>query len=306
MTTSAAPTSEPEEPMDVLQQVVDGITSGSIYGAVALALVLVYRSTGLINFAQGQLAAVSAYLAFSLTKSGLPVVAAIIVATVASAALGAGLERTLIRRFERADHLVTIVVTVALLICGNGLISLFWGADLKPFPAIFPSRNLSVGGLHFTASDVGTVVVLLCVIGLVDLLFQRTRFGLALRAVALNRESSAQSGLPVGRLLMAGWGIAALIGSVAGCLVAPTISLQPGMMDGVLVYALAAAILGGLDSPVGAIVAAWLIGITQNLAGAYVDFIGSDLQIVVPLVLMILVLLVRPQGLFGRKEVQRV
>lgn len=306
MTTSAAPTSEPEEPMNVLQQVVDGITSGSIYGAVALALVLVYRSTGLINFAQGQLAAVSAYLAFSLTKSGLPVVAAIIVATVASAALGAGLERTLIRRFERADHLVTIVVTVALLICGNGLISLFWGADLKPFPAIFPSRNLSVGGLHFTASDVGTVVVLLCVIGLVDLLFQRTRFGLALRAVALNRESSAQSGLPVGRLLMAGWGIAALIGSVAGCLVAPTISLQPGMMDGVLVYALAAAILGGLDSPVGAIVAAWLIGITQNLAGAYVDFIGSDLQIVVPLVLMILVLLVRPQGLFGRKEVQRV
>jgi branched-chain amino acid transport system permease protein len=306
MTTSAAPTSEPEEPMDVLQQVVDGITSGSIYGAVALALVLVYRSTGLINFAQGQLAAVSAYLAFSLTKSGLPVVAAIIVATVASAALGAGLERTLIRRFERADHLVTIVVTVALLICGNGLISLFWGADLKPFPAIFPSRNLSVGGLHFTVSDVGTVVVLLCVIGLVDLLFQRTRFGLALRAVALNRESSAQSGLPVGRLLMAGWGIAALIGSVAGCLVAPTISLQPGMMDGVLVYALAAAILGGLDSPVGAIVAAWLIGITQNLAGAYVDFIGSDLQIVVPLVLMVLVLLVRPQGLFGRKEVQRV
>jgi branched-chain amino acid transport system permease protein len=306
MTTSAAPTSEPEEPMDVLQQVVDGITSGSIYGAVALALVLVYRSTGLINFAQGQLAAVSAYLAFSLTKSGLPVVAAIIVATVASAALGAGLERTLIRRFEGADHLVTIVVTVALLICGNGLISLFWGADLKPFPAIFPSRNLSVGGLHFTVSDVGTVVVLLCVIGLVDLLFQRTRFGLALRAVALNRESSAQSGLPVGRLLMAGWGIAALIGSVAGCLVAPTISLQPGMMDGVLVYALAAAILGGLDSPVGAIVAAWLIGITQNLAGAYVDFIGSDLQIVVPLVLMVLVLLVRPQGLFGRKEVQRV
>lgn len=292
--------------MNVLQQVVDGITSGSIYGAVALALVLVYRSTGLINFAQGQLAAVSAYIAFSLTKSGLPVVAAIIVATVASAALGAGLERTLIRRFERADHLVTIVVTVALLICGNGLISLFWGADLKPFPAIFPSRNLSVGGLHFTASDIGTVVVLLCVIGLVDLLFQRTRFGLALRAVALNRESSAQSGLPVGRLLMAGWGIAALIGSVAGCLVAPTISLQPGMMDGVLVYALAAAILGGLDSPVGAIAAAWLIGITQNLAGAYVDFIGSDLQIVVPLVLMVLVLLVRPQGLFGRKEVQRV
>lgn len=292
--------------MNVLQQVVDGITSGSIYGAVALALVLVYRSTGLINFAQGQLAAVSAYVAFSLTKFGLPVVAAIIVATVASAALGAGLERTLIRRFERADHLVTIVVTVALLICGNGLISLFWGADLKPFPAIFPNRNLSVGGLHFTASDVGTVVVLLCVIGLVDLLFQRTRFGLALRAVALNRESSAQSGLPVGRLLMAGWGIAALIGSVAGCLVAPTISLQPGMMDGVLVYALAAAILGGLDSPVGAIAAAWLIGITQNLAGAYVDFIGSDLQIVVPLVLMVLVLLVRPQGLFGRKEVQRV
>jgi branched-chain amino acid transport system permease protein len=306
MTMSAALTSEPEELMHVLQQVVDGITSGSIYGALALALVLVYRSTGLINFAQGQMAAVSAYVAYSLTRSGFPVVAAIVVAALVSAAMGAALERALVRRFERADHLVTIVVTVAILICGNGLISLFWGADLKPFPAIFPSRNLSLGDLRFTVSDVGTVVVLLGVIAVVHLLFQRTRFGLAMRAVAENRESSAQSGLPVGRLLMAGWGLAALIGSVAGCLVAPTISLQPGMMDGILVYALAAAVLGGLDSPLGAIVAAWLIGITQNLAGAYVDFIGSDLQIVVPLILMVVVLLVRPQGLFGRKEVQRV
>jgi branched-chain amino acid transport system permease protein len=292
--------------MPFLQQIADGITSGSVYGALALALVLVHRSTGLVNFAQGQMAVVSAYLAYTAVSVGLPILAAVLLAAAASAVLGALLERFLIRRFEGGSPLVTIIVTVALLICLNGLIRLVWGAELKPFPSMFPDRNLSLGPVFFTASDVGIVGVLIVVIIALSLLFRRTRFGLAMRAVAENPESSAQSGLPVGRLLMSGWALAAVVGALASCLVAPTLSLNPDMMDAVLVYALAAAVLGGLDSPLGALAAAWALGIVQNLAGSYVGFVGSDLQILVPMLLMVVVLLLRPQGLFGRREVARV
>lgn len=292
--------------MNALQQVVDGITSGSIYGALALALVLVYRSTGLVNFAQGQMAAVSAYIAFTLTTAGVPVWAALIVSALGSAVIGAVVERGIIRRFEGGEPLVTIVATSGLLIIFNGLVALIFGADLKPFPAVFASHNYAIGGLHFSFADVGNVVVLLIVIAALQLLFQRTRIGLSLRAVAVNPQSSAQVGLRVGPLLMLGWALATFIGAIAGCLIAPAISLQPNMMDDIFVYALAAAVLGGLDSPFGAVVAAWIIGITRNLAGAYISFIGTDLQIVVPLVIMVLVLLVRPQGLFGRRRVARV
>jgi branched-chain amino acid transport system permease protein len=292
--------------MSLLQQIADGITSGSIYGALALALVLVYRSTGLINFAQGQMGVVAAYVAYSCVSAGLPVVAGVLVALAFAAVFGALVERFVVRRFEGGSPLVTIIVTVAVLICLNGLIRLVWGGDQKSFPSMFPTANMAVGPVHFTASDLGTVAVLVVVVLLLHALFQRTRFGLAMRAVAENPESSAQSGLPVGRLLMSGWALASVVGAVASCLVAPTLTLHPDMMDAVLVYALAAAVLGGLDSPLGAVAAAWAIGIVQNLAGAYVGFIGSDLQILVPMLLMVLVPLIRPQGLFGHREVSRV
>jgi branched-chain amino acid transport system permease protein len=289
-----------------VQQVVDGLSSGSIYAALALALVLVYRATGLVNFAQAQMGVVSAYVAWALTQAGLPAGLAVACAVVASLAMGAAVDRGLIRRFERSDPLVAIVATVAVLICLNGLVSLVWGADLKAFPDLFPSTTYRAGGVHVTAAEIGNVAVLLAVVAVLWVLFQHTRLGLALRAVAENPESSALSGLPVGLLLMAGWALAALVGGLAGCLIAPKVSLQPNMMDGILVYALAAAVLGGLDSPLGAVLAAWIIGVVENLAGTYVGFIGNDLKIAVPLVLMAVVLLVRPQGLFGRPEVQRV
>lgn len=289
-----------------VQQIVDGLSTGSIYAALALALVLVYRATGLVNFAQAQMGVVSAYVAWALANAGLPIGVAVAAAVVASLAMGAAVERGLVRRFERGDPLVAIVATVAVLICLNGLVSLIWGADLKAFPDLFPSSTYSTGGVHVTAAEIGNVAVLLLVVAVLWLLFQHTRLGLALRAVAENPESSALSGLPVGLLLMAGWALAALVGGLAGCLIAPKVSLQPDMMDGILVYALAAAILGGLDSPLGAVLAAWLIGVVENLAGTYVGFIGNDLKVAVPLVLMAVVLLVRPQGLFGRREVQRV
>lgn len=292
--------------MQALQQVTDGIVAGSIYGALALSLVLVYRTTGLVNFAQGQMAVVSVYLAWTFLDLGMPTAVAILLTLAASLVIGALTERVLIRRFERRDPLIAIIVTVGILTFGNGLIVYIWGAALKPFASVFGGHDFAAGSVRFTANDLGTVLVLIAVVVVLQALFQFTRAGLAMRAVADNPESSALSGLPIGRLLMAGWALAALVGAIAGVLIAPKVSLQPDMLDTVLVYALAAAVVGGLDSPVGAVVAAWILGVAQNLAGTYISFIGNDLDIIVPLTIMVLVLLVRPQGLFGRKEVERV
>ncbi|GAB3364714.1 branched-chain amino acid ABC transporter permease [Modestobacter lapidis] len=292
--------------MLLFYQVLDGLVSGSIYAALALAIVLAYRATGVINFAQGQMAVFSAYLAWSLTTIGLPVWLAIAGALLLSVVVGAFLERVVMRRFESAEPLVGIVVSIGLFISVNGLVSLIWGTSLTQFPAVFPAGSIELGDVGITYVALGTVVVLLLVIAALQLLFMRTRLGLGFRAVAVNPESSSLSGLPVGLLLMTGWGLAAALGALAGTLVAPALYLQPGMMDMVLIYALAAAVLGGLDSPFGAVVAAWLIGVVENLAGTFIPAIGNDLKIAVPLVLMCLVLFFRPQGLFGRVEVERV
>lgn len=289
-----------------MQQIVDGITAGSIYGALALALVLVYRSTGLVNFAQGQMAVVSVYIGWSLVEIGLPVPLAVVFTLLASLVIGALTERLLIRRFEGQEPLVAIVATVAVLICFNGLINLIWGGSVRAFPSLFPDEVVSFLGARATWGDVGTVAVLVGTVGLLQLFFLRTRLGLALRTAADNPSSARLLGLPVGSLLLVGWGLAALLGGLAGCLVAPSVPLQPNMMDTILVYALAAAVLGGLDSPLGAVVAAWLIGIVETVAGANINIIGSDLRIAVPLVLLALILLVRPQGLFGRRDVERL
>jgi branched-chain amino acid transport system permease protein len=161
-------------------------------------------------------------------------------------------------------------------------------------------------GVSISIRSIGTTVVIVVAMLLLQGLFVGTKLGLALRAVAINPQSAAFSGLPVGRLLMVGWGLAAALGAVAGALVAPQLTLTPGMLDSTLVYALAAVILGGLTSPIGVVVAAWIIGILENLAAVYVPFIGFDLKVAVPFILIFVVLIVRPQGLFGRKVVVRV
>jgi branched-chain amino acid transport system permease protein len=292
--------------MRALQQVVDGLAAGSIYAALALALVLVHRATGVVNFAQGQMAVVSVFVAWSLTRTGLPVAVAILGAVAISIPFGAAVERLVMRRFESAPPLVAIVVTVALLIFLNGISGEIWGLDLKPFPTVFGDGALRAGGLVVAIESLGNIAVLLVAVVGLQALFLRTRLGLALRAVADNPTSSALSGLPVGTLLMVGWGLAAGLGAIGGGLIAPKVGLDPNMLGGALIYAIAAAILGGLDSPLGAVVAAWIIGVTENLAGTYIGFIGNDLRVAVPLLLIVLVLLLRPQGLFGQREPERV
>jgi branched-chain amino acid transport system permease protein len=289
-----------------IQLVIDGLSTGSIYAALALAIVLVNQATGLINFAQGGLAVLSAYIAWQLIQFGIPLLVAILLSIVVSFVIGALVERHLIRKFEGGDPDTAVVVTIGLLTLITGVCAWIWSYNNKLFPSLFPLETITVAGAVISVRSLGTFLVIVAIMILLQLLFIGTKLGLALRAVAINPQSAAFSGMPVGRLLMVGWGLAAGLGAVAGALVAPELTLTPGMMDSALVYALAAVIIGGLTSPIGVVVAAWMIGVLENLAAVYVPFIGHDLKIAVPFMLILVVLVIRPQGLFGRKSVVRV
>lgn len=289
-----------------IQLVIDGLSLGSIYAALALAIVMVNQSTGMINFAQGAMAVVSAYVAYAVLAREVPVVLAIAVAVIISFIIGAIIERTLIRRFEQGDPDTAVVVTIGLLTLFTGIAGWIWGYNNRQFPSLFPLSTVDIMGAVVSIRAIGTTLVIVAIMVVLQLLFRMTKLGLALRAVSVNPTSAALSGLPVGRLLMVGWGLAASLGAVAGSLIAPQLTLTPGMMDTALVYALAAVIIGGAKSPLGAVTAAWAIGVLENLAAVYVPFIGYDLKIAVPFILLFVLLLVRPQGLFGRRVVVRV
>ena len=288
-----------------LQVVVDGIADGSIYGTLALALVLIFRSTGIVNFAQGEMAMFATFVAWGLHHGGRPLWLALLGAFAVALLGGMAIERLLIRPVEGAGPLPVVIVTLGLFILVNAAAGWIWGFTNRGFPSIFPSGVVRVGGVELSIESLGVIAVLLAVVGLLGLLFQRTKLGLAMRAAALNPDSSRLVGIRVGRMLMLGWGLAALLGALAGVLVAPRLFLDVNMMGGVLVYAFAGAALGGFDSPLGAVVGSWIIGVTENLAGTYVSAIGADLKVLVPLAVIFVVLLARPSGLFGSPEVTR-
>ncbi|GGO69208.1 branched-chain amino acid ABC transporter permease [Nonomuraea cavernae] len=288
-----------------LQQLVQGLGAGAIYASLALALVLIYQFTGIVNFAQGELAMFSTYLAWQFTAAGMPFWLALALTLAVSFAGGMLIERLVIRPVEGAPELTVVIVTVGLFIFVNAAAGWIWTFLIKDFPNPFPGGALEAGGLRVSYSTLGVLVVVGLVMGLLYLLFQHTRIGLGMRAVATNPDSARLVGIRVGWTLALGWGLAATVGAVSGVLVAPLLFLEPNMMGGVLIYAFAAATLGGFDSPVGAVVGGLIVGVAETLAGAYVGFIGSDLKVGVPLVIILGVLLLRPQGLFGRAAVER-
>jgi branched-chain amino acid transport system permease protein len=290
---------------EFVQQVVDGLAVGSIYGALALALVLIYRTTGIVNFAQGEMAMFSTFIAWGLVEGGVPLGLAILATLALSLVGGMAIERAVIRPVEGANPLAMVIMTLGLLILLNSAAGWIWGFTNRSFPSLFGDDRVDIAGVRVSVESLGILAIMLAVIGLMFLIFQRTRIGLAMRAVAMNPESSRLAGIPVGRTLMVGWGLAAMVGALAGTLIAPTLFLDVNFMGGVLIYSFAAATLGGLDSPFGALVGGWIIGVAETLAGFYVDPIGSDLKILVPLAIIFVVLLVRPGGLFGTHEVER-
>ena len=292
---------------DFMQQVVSGLASGGIYAALALALVIIHRSTGVINFSQGEMATLCTYIAWTLTVNhGWSYWPAFVATLGFSFVFGVTTHRVVIRPVERGNVLRVVIVTIGLLIAINGFVIWQWSGEPHALQSPFGTDTIDIGGVVISWQDVGTILVTLGIVVLLWLLFQFTKLGLALRAAAVNPEEARLVGVRVTWMLALGWGLAAVLGAVAGMLTAPSVGLDPQMMQPILIYAFAAAVLGGIDSPFGAVVGGLTLGVMLNVIGVYVDFVGAELKLPVALLVILVVLLVRPSGIFGRPEVKRV
>ena len=287
----------------LLQQLASGIAMGGIYACLGLALVMIYQSTHHINFAQGEMAMFSTFIAFLLLKWGLSYWAAALITLAFGFVAGFAIERLVLRPLGDVPELSVIVVFIGLFVGINSLAGWIFGHQLEPFPSPFPDK-VPGGTTLISGHELGTVAVVLLVMGILYGFLRFTKVGLAMRASAENPVSSRLAGIPVSLMLSLGWGLSALIGAVAGLMVAPVVFLEPNMMGGVLIYAFAAALLGGIDNPWGAVAGGLIVGVIENLAGTYV--VGTELKLSLALVLIVGVLLIRPSGIFGRKLVARV
>ena len=290
---------------DVAQQVVSGLSSGGVYASLALAIVIIYRSTGVINFAQGEMATFSTFIAWSLMHHMSYWPAFVLTCAIAFAG-GVAIERTVIRPFENAPVLTIVIVTLGLALVFNGAAAWIWGGQTRLFDSPFSTAPIRVAGVAFSKQDIGIIAISLVLVFLLWLLFQFTKVGLALRAAATNPAESRYVGIRVGWMLALGWGIAAVLGAVSGMMAAPLVSLDYNMMVTIIVYAFAAAILGGLDSPLGAVVGGLAFGVLLNVISSQWSFVGGTLKLPFGLTVILLVLLFRPQGLLGRRVARRV
>lgn len=291
-----------------IDQFLNGVGRGAVYASVGLALVLIYRTTGLLNFAQGEMALFSTFVTWWLTDQGLAIVPAILVSVVFSVIAGAVIERLVIRPVESGHNpLNVVIVTLGMFLAINALAQLIFikpGQEALQMPSPFPDGELA--GIR--KETLGLVLVLVLECALLWVLLQRTKLGLALRAVASNQESARLVGINTGTMLLVGWGLAAGLGAIAGSLVASQSSgFDTSLMQQILVYSFAGAALGGFDSPIGAVVGGLIVGVAEALTYQYGPDIGlAGIELVVPMALILGVLLIKPNGLFGRTIVERV
>ena len=288
----------------LIQQIVSGIATGAIYACMALAIVMIYQAIHHLNFAQGEMAMFSTFVAWQLLTWGMPYWLAFVLTVALSFAGGIIVERLVFKPIENAPVLSHVVVFIALFAIFNSLAGFIWNFEIKPFPSPFGSGAL-FGGI-MSPHQAGMIVVTLAVLVLLYVFFRFTRIGLAMRAAAANPESARLVGIRVSWMTALGWGMASAIGAVAGMMIAPVVFLEPNMMVSILLYGFAGAVLGGLTSPVGAVIGGLAVGIIENLAGTYIPVVGPELKLPVALFVIIAVLVVRPSGLLGRKIVQRV
>jgi branched-chain amino acid transport system permease protein len=284
-------------------QVISGLATGGIYASIALALVMVYQATHLVNFAQGEMAMFSTYGAWTLIRAGVPYWETFFTAIVVSFLAGVLLERFVVRPVAARSVLSVVVIFIGLLVIFNSVAGWIWTYSVQTFPSpfldtVFPSNK------YITSHEFGSLVVMLVELAVLFVFFRFTSLGLAMRAAAHNPVSSRLVGVRVDMMLALGWGIAAALGAVAGMMIAPIVFLDPNMMSGILLYGFAGALLGGIESPAGAVAGGLLLGVVENLAGAYL--VGTDLKLTLALVVIVAVLIVRPSGLFGKTVVSRV
>src|SRR2546423_4627301 len=290
---------------EFFQLVVGGIATGGIFASLALALVLIYNAMGLVNFAQGEMAMFATYIAFTLITRGMSYWIACPITLVLAFAGGILVQRVVIRPVERAPILTLVIITLGLATLVNGLAGFLFGYVPRSFPSPFSAQTVDVLGVFVSYRDLGVIAVSGVVLLLIYLLLQRTTVGLTLRAAAHHPEASRLLGVQVSWMLALGWGLASAVGAVSGIMVAPILLLEPNMMQSIIIYAFAAAVLGGIESPLGAVIGGLIVGVTVNLAGAYLPGVGGDLQLAVGLAIIIAVLVLRPNGLFGRAAIRR-
>jgi branched-chain amino acid transport system permease protein len=311
----------------LLQRCFDALANGAIYATIALALVIVFRATATLNAAQGEMATLAAYVGLvlrtpatpALAGTGLvasfapfaplPLWAATIGAVLAGALVGAAVERLVIRRVSGRSGFAVVSVTVGVLLALNGFTEGVWHPVLRGYPALFPNAPtdyLAVAGARLRYNTIGTLATMVVVLAVLAVALRTTKLGLAFRAVSSDRDSSALVGIKVGRVMTTGWALAGAIGGLAACLVAPTVLLEPAMMVRVLIFSLVAATLGGLDSLGGALLGGLLIGVSQTMVAGYIPFIGTELSLPGALLVMVLILMVKPTGLFGTPRIERV
>jgi branched-chain amino acid transport system permease protein len=291
---------------ELFQLIVSGLATGGVFASLALALVLIYNAMGLVNFAQGEMAMFATFIAFTLISRGMSYWIAFPVTLVVAFAGGVAIQRVVIRPVERAPVLTLVIITLGLATLINGLAGVLFGYIPRAFDSPFPPSSFGVFGVYVGYQDLGVIAMSGLVLLAVYLLLQHTTVGLTMRAASHHPEASRLLGVSVSWMLALGWGLAAAVGAVSGIMVAPVLLLEPDMMQTTIIYAFAAAVLGGIESPLGAVVGGLVVGVTVNLAGVYVPFVGGDLQLAVALAIIVAVLVIRPNGLFGRASSRRV
>jgi branched-chain amino acid transport system permease protein len=289
----------------LLQQVLAGLATGAIYAIMALAVVMIYQAIDHLNFAQGEMAMFSTFIAWQTMQWGVPYWGAFVAAVALSFAGGIAIDRVLFRPIRNAPILSQLVAFIALFSILNSSAGEIWDFTIKTFPTPFGTKPF-LGSSLISTHQAGMIGVTVVMLGLLYLFFRGSRLGLAMRAAAANPESARLVGIRVGWMIALGWGMSAAIGAVAGMLIAPVVFLEPNMMLGVLLYGFAGAVLGGLSSPGGAVIGGFAVGVIENLAGTFIPYFGREMKLTIALVVIVAVLMVKPAGLFGRVVVSRV
>ena len=288
-----------------LHQVLAGLATGGIYACMALAVVMIYQAIDHLNFAQGEMAMFSTFIAWQLIQWGLPYWLAFGLTIAISFAAGLVIERVVLKPIHDAPVLSHVVAFIALLAIINSAAGFIWDYTIKSFASPFGSGQF-FGQNLISKHDAGMIGITLLMLVLLYLFFRHTRIGLAMRAAAANPESARLAGIRVGWMNALGWGMAAAIGAVAGMLIAPVVFLEPNMMLSILLYGFAGAVVGGLTSPGGAVLGGFAVGVIENLAGTYIPVVGREMKLSIALCIIVAVLCVKPSGLFGRPVVTRV
>ncbi len=286
-------------------QVLAGIATGAIYACMALAIVMIYQAIDHLNFAQGEMAMFSTFIAWQLMQWGLGFWPAFLLTLAISFAGGIIIERALFKPLTNAPILAQVAGFIALFAILNSVAGLTWDFTIKQFPSPFGSSGF-LGSQLISTHQAGMIGVTLVLLILLFVFFRYTRIGLAMRAAASLPESARLVGINTSWMIALGWGMASAIGAIAGMLIAPVVFLEPNMMGGILLYGFAAAVLGGLTSPLGAVIGGFLVGVFENLVGTYIPGVGNELKLPIALALIIVVLVIKPSGLLGRAIVQRV